>query len=525
MSLFRPEVQQAQSAQWLGTVRLTRPLSFTAITLAALGIAALLAAFATWGEVNRKSKVSGLLVPQGGLLNITAPVSGVLGDLRMAEGDTVQAAAVLAIINTERQSNLVGAKDAGTGIGASTVGEPSLLAAQQIALRQQSLQAERSLRQLQTTQREQALTDRITTLAAQSRQAQEELALQRSRVALAQKSVERYTQLAKEGFMSDIQLQAKQEELIDATARQQSLERSRLALQQDSQALMGERTALKGQLASDTAQIERSQSTLAQESSENATRKSVVITAPSLAAAITVAHMDGSTASTTGAQATNAKTTPAQATAYKVTALSVRPGQAVQAGQTIATLVPVHMALAASNANGNAASNTAVKQVSNPATSPADKAAEKPVPSAITVEAHLFAPSRTAGFLQPGQTVYLRYAAYPYQKFGLHTGHITAISDTPFAANELPPNLASQLMAQNQGSEALYRINVQLDDQAIRTYGQAILLKPGLTLEADVLQERRKVWEWALEPLLAARANAKVLNSDLKPNRGGDKVE
>ncbi len=59
MSLFRPEVQLAQSAQWLGTVRLTRPLSFTAITLAALGIAALLAAFATWGEVNRKSKVSG----------------------------------------------------------------------------------------------------------------------------------------------------------------------------------------------------------------------------------------------------------------------------------------------------------------------------------------------------------------------------------------------------------------------------------------------------------------------------------
>ena len=498
MSLFRPEVQQAQSAQWLGTVRLTRPLSFTTITLAALGIAALLAAFATWGEVNRKSKVSGLLVPQGGLLNITAPVSGVLSELRMAEGDTVPAAAVLAIINTERQSNLVGAIDT----NASTVGEPSLLAAQQIALRQQSLQAERSLRQLQTTQREQALTDRITTLAAQSRQAQEELTLQRSRVALAQKSVERYTQLAKEGFMSDIQLQAKQEELIDATARQQSLERSRLALQQDSQALMGERTALKGQLASDTAQIERSQSTLAQESSENATRKSVVITAPSLAFASThlvagsVANlsMPGVPSSPGAATITRAVATaaPPIATAYKVTALSVRPGQAVQAGQTIATLVPV-----ATGASGLAGQANASSQ-------------------AITVEAHLFAPSRTAGFLKPGQTVYLRYAAYPYQKFGLHTGHITAVSDTPFAANELPPNLASQLMAQNQGSEALYRINVQLDDQAIRTYGQAIVLKPGLTLEADVLQERRKVWEWALEPLLAARANAKVLNSDLK---------
>jgi membrane fusion protein len=475
LSLFRPEVQTAQSAQWLGTVRITRPISFSAITLAALGIAGLLAAFAAWGEVNRKSKVSGLLVAQGGALNITAPVSGVVAELNMAEGSTVQASAVLAIINTERQSNLLNV----AGLGQPAVGQPSEQAAAQIALRQQSLGTERALRQLQTTQREQVLTDRIATLALQARQSEEELTLQRSRVALAQKTVERYTQLAQDGFMSDMQSQAKQEELIDTTARLQSLERSRLALQQDSQALAGERAALKSQLASDTAQIERSQSTLAQESSENATRKSAVITAPlsAVAKAFVGAGKAGGIAG------------PPLPQSYRVTAISVQPGQAVQAGQTIATLVPV-------SAN-----------------------------QAITVEAHLFAPSRTAGFLKPGQTVYLRYAAYPYQKFGLHTGRITSVSDTPFAANELPTNLAGQLMAQNGSNEALFRINVQLDAQSITSYGDPIALKPGLTLEADVLQERRKVWEWALEPLLAARANAKILNSDLKPNRGGDKVE
>ena len=107
LSLFRHEVQEAQSAQWLGVVRIARPLSFSAITLAALAIAGLLMAFAAWGEVNRKSKVSGLLVAQGGSLNIVAPTAGVLGDLRMAEGATVQGSAVLAIVNTERQSNLL----------------------------------------------------------------------------------------------------------------------------------------------------------------------------------------------------------------------------------------------------------------------------------------------------------------------------------------------------------------------------------------------------------------------------------
>ncbi len=88
-------------------VRITRPPSFSAITLGALGIAGLLIAFAAWGEVNRKSKVSGLLVAQGGQLNIVAQTAGVLGELHMTEGHTVQGGSVLAIINTERLSSLV----------------------------------------------------------------------------------------------------------------------------------------------------------------------------------------------------------------------------------------------------------------------------------------------------------------------------------------------------------------------------------------------------------------------------------
>ena len=86
---------------------------------------------------------------------------------------------------------------------------------------------------------------------------------------------------------------------------------------------------------------------------------------------------------------------------------------------------------------------------------------------------------------------------------------------------ELPRNLAQQLLGQAGSNEALYRINVQLSDQSIRAYGKNVALKPGLTLEADVLQERRKVWEWALEPVLAARQQVKVLHTDPNQRRGG----
>ena len=49
----------------------------------------------------------------------------------------------------------------------------------------------------------------------------------------------------------------------------------------------------------------------------------------------------------------------------------------------------------------------------------------------------------------------------------------------------------------------LYRIKVKLTRQTITTYGTEHPLMPGMTLEADVIQDRRKIWEWIAEPLLA----------------------
>lgn len=435
-ALFRPEVAQAQTAQWLGSVRLHRPLSFSVVTGSALGIALLLAAFATWGEVNRKAHLSGLLVPTLGTLNINAPQAGTVAQLPVAEGQTVQAGDVLLVLNAERSSLRNGVADDTTARVAS-----------QIEARQQTIATERTLRELQSRQREQVLNDRLRSVQTELRQVGEEVSLQERRMQLAQTTLERNQQLAKDGFVSAAQVQIRQEERIDTEARLQSAQRSRLSLQRDLQAVKAERDALAAQLQADFNQLERSRASLEQEATENTSRKSMVITAP---------H------------------------AGTVTALGLQPGQSVQAGQTLVTLLPK----------------------ADPGSAAQDK-----------LQAHLYAPSHTAGFVRPGQTVYLRYAAYPYQKFGLYEGRITSVSSTPFAPNELPPNLAQQLVSQAGSNEALYRINVQLVDQSIRAYGEDVALKPGLTLEADVLQERRKVWEWVLEPVLAARQQVRVLGA------------
>ena len=466
MSFFRPEVLQSQSSQWLGVVRLHRPLSFGIITATAIGVALLCMTFATWGEVNRKARVSGLLVSSLGSLNIAAPLAGVLVESHIVEGQTVQAGDVLLVLNTERQS---------------AAGDTSALTLLHIEARKQTLSTERGLRQLQTSQRSQVLEDRIRTLNAELLRLDEEQTLLDNRITLSKKTLARNQTLAAEGFLSIAQVQTTQEELIDLNSRQQAQARSKLSTQRDVRTLTGEAEGLATQLKADLNQLDRSLSQLNQESTETSARKSTIITAPY---------------------------------AGTVSAFNLQPGQSVQAGQTLVTLVRTteQPAKLVKSTNGGLLKISVRPE-------PVEGFTTKTEPQSL--QAHLYAPSRTAGFLKPGQSVYMRYAAYPYQKFGLQTGQITAISATPFSASELPPNIAQQLIAQSGSNEALFRINVRLDQQTITSYGEPLQLKAGLTLEADVLQERRKIWEWVLEPLLAARAQLKVLNSNPTPTRGG----
>lgn len=117
------------------------------------------------------------------------------------------------------------------------------------------------------------------------------------------------------------------------------------------------------------------------------------------------------------------------------------------------------------------------------------------------LEVHLFAPSRAVGFIEPRQVVRLRYAAYPYQKFGQYTGHVLQVSRTALSVGELP----AQLAAPAQHGEGVYRIQVRLEADHVVVYGKPQPLVAGMHVEADVLQERRRLIEWVFEPVLGLR--------------------
>lgn len=125
------------------------------------------------------------------------------------------------------------------------------------------------------------------------------------------------------------------------------------------------------------------------------------------------------------------------------------------------------------------------------------------LPQAAQLQAQLYAPSRSAGFVEAGQTVRMRFDAYPYQKFGQYEGRVLAVSRSPVSSQELPAALAN--LGQQLGGEGLYRITVKLTSQQVNAYGRALPLSVGMQLEADVLQDTRRIVEWMFESVLSLK--------------------
>ncbi|HBO5136907.1 HlyD family efflux transporter periplasmic adaptor subunit [Pseudomonas aeruginosa] len=122
------------------------------------------------------------------------------------------------------------------------------------------------------------------------------------------------------------------------------------------------------------------------------------------------------------------------------------------------------------------------------------------VPADTPLQAELYAPSKSIGFIRPGDAVLIRYQAYPYQKFGQYHGKVQSISRASISYAELS-SMVGGVPGLGQDGEQLYRLRVTLDDQAVTAYGQPRPLQSGMLLEADILQDTRRLYEWVLEPL------------------------
>ena len=120
------------------------------------------------------------------------------------------------------------------------------------------------------------------------------------------------------------------------------------------------------------------------------------------------------------------------------------------------------------------------------------------VPSGARLVAELYVPNRAIGFVSKGQEVELEYDAFPSAKYGTYRGKVINVSDSPLAPNE---TAAPILIA-----EPVYRVDVAIESQSIEAEGRRIALFPGASLSANIVFDRRVLYEWIFEPLYSLRA-------------------
>jgi membrane fusion protein len=118
------------------------------------------------------------------------------------------------------------------------------------------------------------------------------------------------------------------------------------------------------------------------------------------------------------------------------------------------------------------------------------------LPQGAQLEAEIYVPSRSIGFVRPDMQVLLRYQAYPYQKFGQYPARVREVADTSMMPQELG-------LPQNASPEPLYRIRLTLDSQTIQAYGKHLPLKSGMVVDASIHLDHRRLYEWILEPLFS----------------------
>lgn len=412
--LFRKDALDATRDHQLGRVLVHQPWGYSLAALLTSFFILVVCLFAFFGTYTRKATVPGLLTPEHGMLRLSATGSGIVGDVKVAEGQLVTAGDTLFVVSGERISRLGGTQQ--------------LIAEQleqrlHLALRNRQLASERLEGQLRM------FDQRVSAIAEERARIRAEVQLLTKRVSLAKAHLQRQTELVHAGFLAIAQLQVAEGEMLSIQGQLESTQRTQASLARERTDLLAQRQEAELRQRAEVAESEHALSLVRQEQAENTLRSQHINVAPY---------------------------------AGYVSGLTVQRGQQVNTGDMLASLIPHNAELTA----------------------------------------HLYVGPRQAGFIEVGQTVMMRYVAYPYQKFGMARGSVVDIAKTPYAPTELPLHVSSAVQRGDRVSETLYyRVTVKLESQHMQVYGSAQILQAGMLLDADILQDKRRLYEWALEPL------------------------
>ena len=122
-------------------------------------------------------------------------------------------------------------------------------------------------------------------------------------------------------------------------------------------------------------------------------------------------------------------------------------------------------------------------------------------PAHSGLEVELLVPETLLASIPVGGDVLLRYPAYPHQHYGQYRGRVARISREP-----APPAQTGTTAIASGRAQSAYRATVALERQRVRDEnGIERELRPGLGVEADIVLEKRRLYEWLIQPFARLR--------------------
>ncbi|MFY0664654.1 MAG: HlyD family efflux transporter periplasmic adaptor subunit [Natronospirillum sp.] len=410
-ALFRQQAMEHQRDRLWGEVLLIQPLSLRLLTGIVVLIVASILTYLFWGTYARKETVQGHLVPSSGVIRIYPSRAGIIRQVLVREGDSVDAGQPLFVINGD---NILAD---GRHL------EQVLLEEYQYKQRLLQVEFERipavyQRRHADLVREAEAIEEDLRWLSQQKDTLQQ-------RLAIVDNQLNNMQRLHEMRMASEVDVQALLADRLAILAELQGLERSVTSQIHQRDLLVNRAAQLNDDQSAQQHQLQAELSTLAQQIAELYGRKAYVITA----------ERSGT-----------------------VTTVQATEGQDAGQGIPLATLLPEDS----------------------------------------TLVAELLVPTRAIGFIAPGQVLNIRYAAFPYQKFGLYQGEITQVSHHVLLPNEWR-------QAPIAVEEPMYRVTATLNQQGVMAFGQQTPLRPGILLDADITLGQRTLVQWLLEPLYSLK--------------------
>lgn len=264
--MFRQEAIDALREKFLGEATIARPLPMWAMTLLAVGAAALMIVVAVWGQYTRRERVEGYLQLDVGAAKVSITDAGRVTELLVKEGQEVKAGEPMLRLSLDRS----------TASSLST----SAVATGELSQRRGSLEKEQEQIRELAKQQLQQVKKRIEDIKREVAQIDQEIKLQGQRVTSAKEQAKRFQQLAKEKFVSDIVARQKQDEATDQEIRVQTLRRQKSTLERDLSTAQLEEPAIALRARSQEEQKTREISVVQQSLAQEDAKRETVIQAP-----------------------------------------------------------------------------------------------------------------------------------------------------------------------------------------------------------------------------------------------------